>query len=110
MRIALLAPLVSPIPSSREPQPGGSQALVADLAAGLAGRGHEVEVFAASRTHGISALCLSPGAVDTDMLREANPDLRPGLQPQDVAELIVGLLDNSLEPISGANIPLFSNL
>jgi NAD(P)-dependent dehydrogenase (short-subunit alcohol dehydrogenase family) len=61
------------------------------------------------REHGISAICLSPGAVDTEMLRRANPALRPGLTPDDVAELIVALLDSPLAPASGANIPLFSN-
>jgi NAD(P)-dependent dehydrogenase (short-subunit alcohol dehydrogenase family) len=61
------------------------------------------------REHGISAICVSPGAVDTQMLRQANPDLRPGLTPGDVAELIVALLDSPLAPASGANIPLFSN-
>ena len=45
MRIAVVAPLVTPI---REPQLGGSQALVADLARGLAERGHQVEVYAAA--------------------------------------------------------------
>jgi NAD(P)-dependent dehydrogenase (short-subunit alcohol dehydrogenase family) len=61
------------------------------------------------KEHGISAICLSPGAVDTEMLRRANPALRPGLTPGDVAELIVALLDSALAPASGANIPLFSN-
>ena len=61
------------------------------------------------KEHGISAICLSPGAVDTEMLRRANPALRPGLTPDDVAELIVALLDSRLAPASGANIPLFSN-
>ena len=61
------------------------------------------------KEHGISAICLSPGAVDTQMLRRANPALRPGLTPDDVAELIVALLDGALVPASGANIPLFSN-
>jgi len=61
------------------------------------------------KEHGISAICLSPGAVDTEMLRRANPALRPGLTPDDVAELIVALLDRRLAPASGANIPLFSN-
>jgi NAD(P)-dependent dehydrogenase (short-subunit alcohol dehydrogenase family) len=61
------------------------------------------------RDHGISAICVSPGAVDTEMLRAANPQLRPGLTPGDVAELIVALLDSPLAPASGANIPLFSN-
>src|SRR5437016_4188190 len=45
MRIAIVAPLVTPI---REPQLGGSQAFVADLARGLKNRGHEVDGFAAS--------------------------------------------------------------
>ena len=61
------------------------------------------------REYGISALCLSPGAVDTDLLRQANPELKPGLKPADVAQLIVTLLDQPMDYLSGANIPLFSN-
>jgi NAD(P)-dependent dehydrogenase (short-subunit alcohol dehydrogenase family) len=61
------------------------------------------------RPFGISAICLSPGAVDTQMLRQANPQLRPGLTPGDVAQLIVVLLDSPLVAASGANVPLFSN-
>ena len=61
------------------------------------------------KPHGISAICLSPGAVDTQMLRHANPELRAGLTPDDVAQLIVALLDSPLVAASGANIPLFSN-
>ncbi len=45
MKIAIMAPLVTAI---REPQRGGSQAFVSDLARGLASRGHEVHVYAAS--------------------------------------------------------------
>ena len=40
-----MAPLVTAI---REPQRGGSQAFVSDLARGLAGRGHDVHVYAAA--------------------------------------------------------------
>jgi 3-oxoacyl-[acyl-carrier protein] reductase len=58
---------------------------------------------------GITAISLSPGAVDTDMLRRANPSLRPGLVPEQVAAMIVALLDTPLSVASGANIPLFSN-
>jgi NAD(P)-dependent dehydrogenase (short-subunit alcohol dehydrogenase family) len=61
------------------------------------------------KEHGISAVCLSPGAVDTEMLRKANPALRPGLTPDDMGELIVALLESPLASVSGANIPLFSN-
>ena len=41
----MVAPLVTPI---REPQRGGSQAFVAELARGLVGRGHDVQLYAAS--------------------------------------------------------------
>ena len=61
------------------------------------------------RDHGISAICVSPGAVDTQMLRAAAPHLNPGLVPDDVGRLLVALLDEHLAPMSGANIPLFSN-
>ena len=45
MKVAIVAPLVSAI---REPQRGGSQAFVSDLARGLVDRGHEVHLYAAS--------------------------------------------------------------
>ena len=45
MKVAIVAPLVSAI---REPQGGGSQAFVSDLARGLVSRGHEVHVYAAT--------------------------------------------------------------
>src|SRR5215468_1228891 len=45
MKIAIMAPLVTAI---REPQRGGSQAFVSDLARGLVRRGHEVHVYAAT--------------------------------------------------------------
>ena len=61
------------------------------------------------RPHGITAICISPGAVDTEMLRRANPQLKAGLTPARVADLIVSLLDGAITPASGANIPLFSN-
>jgi NAD(P)-dependent dehydrogenase (short-subunit alcohol dehydrogenase family) len=66
-------------------------------------------IAAEGKEYGISAICVSPGAVDTQMLREANPALRPGLTAADVAELVVALLDSPLAAASGANIPLFSN-
>lgn len=78
-----------------------SKAGVVGLTEGIAVEGRE---------HGISALCISPGAVATEMLREANPELEPGLGPDDVARLIMALLDEDVLPASGANIPLFSNL
>jgi NAD(P)-dependent dehydrogenase (short-subunit alcohol dehydrogenase family) len=58
---------------------------------------------------GITAISVSPGAVDTDMLRRANPSLRAGVTADEVAAMIVALLDSPLTVASGANIPLFSN-
>ena len=57
LRIALVAPLVTTI---AEPQQGGSQVIVADLAVGLTRHGHDVDVYAATGS-------LIPGAhvVDT---------------------------------------------
>jgi UDP-glucose:tetrahydrobiopterin glucosyltransferase len=45
VKLALVTPLVSPI---REPQRGGSQAFVSELARGLVDRGHDVHLYAAS--------------------------------------------------------------
>ena len=56
MKVAIVAPQVTAI---NEPQRGGSQAFVSDLARGLTRRGHDVHVYAASG----SAI---PGAVVID--------------------------------------------
>jgi glycosyltransferase involved in cell wall biosynthesis len=55
VRVALVAPLVTAI---AEPQGGGSQAFVSDLARGLARRGHDVHVYAAagSRIPGVQVI------------------------------------------------------
>ena len=45
MKVAIIAPLVTVL---NEPQRGGSQAFVSDLARGLTRRGHDVHVYAAS--------------------------------------------------------------
>ncbi len=59
MRIALIAPLVSPI---APPYLGGAQALLADLAAGLARRGHQITLFAAT-----GSAIAAPGVVVRDL-------------------------------------------
>jgi glycosyltransferase involved in cell wall biosynthesis len=66
MKIAIMAPLVTAI---REPQRGGSQAFVADLARGLTGRGHEVHVYAASGSEIPGAEVIDTG-VDPESLAE----------------------------------------
>ncbi|TME25791.1 MAG: glycosyltransferase family 4 protein [Chloroflexi bacterium] len=64
MRIAFVAPLVTSI---REPQAGGSQALLADLAAGLTSRGHVVDVYAATGSE-IPGVRVIDTGVDPDRL------------------------------------------
>jgi len=61
------------------------------------------------RAHGVRCVALSPGAVDTDMLRRAAPHLRPGVTPDDVAAIIAFLASEAGAPLSGVNIPIFSN-
>ncbi|MBI3967543.1 MAG: SDR family oxidoreductase [Chloroflexi bacterium] len=58
---------------------------------------------------GIRVNAVTPGAVDTDMLRSTGTDLAPGVTPDDVAAIIMLLLDQAAKPISGANLEIFSN-
>ena len=67
MRIAILAPLVTPI---REPQRGGSQSFVADLAAGLTARGHEVHVYAATGSD-IAGVTVVDTGIEPEALRDS---------------------------------------
>ena len=64
MRIALVAPLVAAI---REPQRGGSQAFVSDLARGLIRRGHDVHLYAASGSD-VSGVPVIDAGVDPEAL------------------------------------------
>jgi glycosyltransferase involved in cell wall biosynthesis len=66
LKLALIASLVSPI---REPQCGGAQAFLADLATGLTMRGHEVDVFAASGS-AIDGVHVVDVGVDASTLHE----------------------------------------
>jgi NAD(P)-dependent dehydrogenase (short-subunit alcohol dehydrogenase family) len=61
------------------------------------------------REHGIVCICVSPGAVDTGMLRAAAPHLHPGMTPDDAAAIITWLTTPAAAPLSGTNIPIFSN-
>jgi UDP-glucose:tetrahydrobiopterin glucosyltransferase len=67
MRIALLAPLVSPI---APPYLGGAQALLADLAGGLAARGHDVTLYAADGSH-VAGVEVPSLGIDASLLRPA---------------------------------------
>lgn len=65
MRVALIAPLVSPIAGA---QLGGAQAVVADLARELGRRGHDVVVYAA-RGSAIAGVTMAPLDIDASTLR-----------------------------------------
>jgi UDP-glucose:tetrahydrobiopterin glucosyltransferase len=77
MKVALVAPLVSPI---REPQRGGSQSFVADLARGLIERGHEVHLFAASGSEVAGVQVIDTGvdhrALEATLYRASRPVAR----------------------------------
>jgi NAD(P)-dependent dehydrogenase (short-subunit alcohol dehydrogenase family) len=57
----------------------------------------------------VRCVSLSPGAVDTEMLRKANPALQPGMTPDDAAAIIAFLVSPAAAPLSGTNLPIFSN-
>ena len=91
MKIAIMAPLVTAI---REPQLGGSQAFVSDLARGLAGRGHKVHVYAATGSE-ISGVEVIDTGIDSRSLagtlyqafgRSAGGSAEPGSVETEAAE------------------------
>jgi NAD(P)-dependent dehydrogenase (short-subunit alcohol dehydrogenase family) len=57
----------------------------------------------------IRVLAVSPGAVDTDMLRQAGHDLKPGMTPEELAKILFFLASDDASPLTGVNIPIFSN-
>jgi NAD(P)-dependent dehydrogenase (short-subunit alcohol dehydrogenase family) len=68
---------------------------------GLAGLTEVLDVE--GRPHGIRVNAISPGAVNTAMLRVAGVE-GPTLQPADVARIIVWLASSESAPLSGANL------
>lgn len=57
---------------------------------------------------GIRANCVSPGSVDTPMLRRASDSLQPDMTPREVAETVLFLLSDRSRPINGQNLHVFS--
>jgi len=81
LRIALVAPLVTTI---AEPQQGGSQVFVADLAEGMTDRGHAVDVYAASGSALPGARVIETHVDPTDL---ADALVQPGRPRRHVAAL-----------------------
>ncbi len=61
------------------------------------------------KPYNIRVCAISPGAVETEMLRQAAPHLKAGVTPADMAELLLFLADDSGRMLSGSNIEIFSN-
>jgi NAD(P)-dependent dehydrogenase (short-subunit alcohol dehydrogenase family) len=57
----------------------------------------------------IRVCAVSPGAVDTDMLRQAAPHLRAAMTPEEFADILLFLAGDSGKKFSGSNIELFTN-
>ena len=61
------------------------------------------------KPHNIRVCAVSPGAVDTEMLRQAAPHLRAVMTPDDMAEILLFLAGDSGRMLSGTNLEIFSN-
>lgn len=61
------------------------------------------------KAHNIRVCAVSPGAVDTLMLRQAAPHLKAGMTAEELAEVLLFLADDSGRKFNGSNIELFSN-
>jgi glycosyltransferase involved in cell wall biosynthesis len=84
MRILEVAPFASPI-DQRGAQLGGAQVLIADLAGGLAARGHEVTLAAADGSS-VSGVTLAPLGVDSAKLRRADLGSRDAPRADEVEQ------------------------
>lgn len=61
------------------------------------------------REHGIRVNCVSPGSVDTPMLRRAAPGVRAGVTPEEMARVILFAASDASRPMNGQNIHAFSS-
>jgi NAD(P)-dependent dehydrogenase (short-subunit alcohol dehydrogenase family) len=61
------------------------------------------------KPYNIRVSAVSPGAVDTEMLRQAAPHLKAGMTPEDLAEILLFMVDDSGKMFSGTNLEIFSN-
>ncbi len=61
------------------------------------------------RPYNIRVSAVSPGAVATEMLRQAAPHLEAGMTPDELAEILLFLADDTGSKFNGSNIELFTN-
>jgi NAD(P)-dependent dehydrogenase (short-subunit alcohol dehydrogenase family) len=58
---------------------------------------------------GIRVVAVSPGAVDTEMLRAAAPHLKAGMTPGQLARILLFLVGPDAAPLQGTNVEIYSN-
>ena len=61
------------------------------------------------RPHGIRVNCVSPGAIDTAMLRQAGHGLKAGVTPEQVGAFLAWLCLPEAAILTGANVEIMSN-
>ncbi len=61
------------------------------------------------RPHGIRVVAVSPGAVDTEMLRQAAPHLTAGMTAEEMARILLFLVGPDARPLGGTNLEIYSN-
>lgn len=61
------------------------------------------------KPHHIRVVAVSPGAVDTEMLRAAAPHLHAGMTPDELARILLFLVGDDARPLTGSNIEIHSN-
>lgn len=61
------------------------------------------------RPHNIRVIAVSPGAVDTEMLRAAAPHLKAGMSPEELARILLFLVGPDARPLGGTNLQILSN-
>ncbi|QBD79934.1 SDR family oxidoreductase [Ktedonosporobacter rubrisoli] len=61
------------------------------------------------KAYNIRVCVVSPGAVATEMLQQAAPHLKADMTPQNLAEILLFLSDDSGRMFNGSNIELFTN-
>ena len=61
------------------------------------------------KPYNIRVCAVSPGAVDTEMLQQAAPHLKASMTPENLAEILLFMVDESGRMLSGTNLEIFSN-
>ncbi len=61
------------------------------------------------KPHHIRVVAVSPGAVDTEMLRAAAPHLTPDMTPDELARILLFIAGPDGRPLSGTNLRIYSN-